>query len=132
MESTDSQDKFPEWANDLTNLPINFEALSDRYLVAPLPFQQSKNAFEVVHGAKGNINLIGVVIAKGPGRYSEYTGSVGPMVLQVGQKVVYGKFAGDDILVTRHGTLVPYIGTILPDHLMVKILRQDALLAIAK
>ena len=39
----------------------------------------------------------GTVVAVGPGKYAEQTGSLIPMAYKVGDEVLYGKYAGTEI-----------------------------------
>ncbi len=97
-------------------LAVNAQPLRDRVLV-----QQA----EVVSASQGGILVPdnaqerpdeGVVCAVGDGRVLE-NGSVVPLVVKIGDRVLYGKFAGADVNI---------------EGLDYKILREDEILVILK
>jgi len=41
----------------------------------------------------------GTIVATGPGKYAEQTGNLIPLAVKEGDKVLYGKFAGQEITI---------------------------------
>ena len=41
----------------------------------------------------------GTIVAVGPGKYAEMTGNIIPMAYQVGDVVLYGKYAGTEVTI---------------------------------
>jgi chaperonin GroES len=76
-----------------------FTPLYDRVLVQPQAAEDKQGSLFVPEAAKEK-PLQGEVVALGQGRLNE-DGSIVPPVLKVGDVVLYGKFAGDEVRV--HG-----------------------------
>lgn len=127
-----SADKIPEWAKDPTKLPIKFQPCADRIVVFPDPPRtRTTGGLIIDDNSKGKIEPTGTVLAVGPGKWSEYSGTRIPMEIQVGKRIIFGMYAGDDYLLDLSGHLIPYatVGRITTNHILVKVLRQDAVLA---
>ena len=72
---------------------LNIKPLADRVLVEPLEAEtKSASGFFIPDSAKEKPQL-GVVIAVGAGKKDE------PMTVKVGDKVLYGKYSGNEISV---------------------------------
>jgi chaperonin GroES len=65
--------------------------LSDRVLVKPAPAEQKTASGIIIPDSAKEKPLNGEVVAVGPGTKDE------PMELSVGDKVLYGKYAGTEI-----------------------------------
>ncbi len=48
----------------------------------------------------------GTVVAVGPGKYAEHTGTLIPMTTKVGEEVYYGKYAGTEITLDGEDYLI--------------------------
>lgn len=79
---------------------VNVKPLADRVLVEAAPAEE-KTAFGIIipDTAKEKPQR-GVVVAVGPGKKDE------PMMVNVGDTVLYGKYAGTEITVEGHEYLI--------------------------
>ena len=104
---------------------------SDRVLVLPQAQARETDSGILTSDTKqGNDKrVIGEVIAVGPGRYSE-DGHRIPMEFYVGDKVIFGKYAGEDLLVSEDLRIDKYEGVKREDEVLVTIVRSDSLLTI--
>ena len=126
-------DTIPEWAKDPLSLPLKFQPTSDRIVVFPDPMKTTTaGGLQISTVTRGKIEPVGTVIKVGPGKWSEYSGTRVPMEIKEGSKIIFGMFTGDDYLLDREGRLTPFasVGRVTTDHLLVKVLRQDAVLAV--
>jgi len=102
--------------------------ISDRVVV--LPDEQVEQTVEGIltsHTKQGEDRRItGTVIAVGKGRYGE-SGELIPMESKVGDKVILGKFTGNDYLIDSELTIEKYNGIRGDDQTLICILRQDSL-----
>lgn len=123
------QDVRPEWSKDPTTLPLKFEPDSDRIVVMPDPEEtRGAGGFEYAETTKGNISHVGTVMAVGKGENTVY-GAFIPMRFEIGDRVMYSKYAGDDLLLFEDGTIRPYLGSEITGSVLVKIIRQTAVLS---
>lgn len=121
----------PEWAKDFSKLPLTLQPTADRIIVVPDPLKTTTaGGLQISNVSRGKIEPIGTVIAVGPGKFSEYSGTRIPMEIKVGARIVFGMFTGDDYLLDSEGRLTPFaqVGRASTGTLLVKVLRQDAVL----
>lgn len=123
-------DSLPDWAKDIKNLPIQVEPCQDLVVVFPdVAQEESRGGVQRATITRGNMELCGTVIAKGPGKNSDFTGELIPIDwVQVGARYTYSKFAGDDTLMDSEGRLTPWLGVMHDDHIIVKTMRAGSLL----
>ena len=77
-------------------MAVKIKPLGDRVLVRPLKeMEVSKGGIIIPDSAKEK-PLEGEVLAVGPGRTRD-DGNINPMTVKVGDKVLYGKYAGTDL-----------------------------------
>ena len=89
--------------------------LSDRVVVKPLEeTEQMRGGLYIPDTAKEKPQQ-GEVMAIGPGRVEEKTGTRIPMEVKVGNKVLYGKYSGTEVTI---------------DNVQMLILRESDILAI--
>jgi chaperonin GroES len=103
-----------------SDLAITIKPLGDRVVVRPLEKEQvTASGIVIPDTASGEKPQEGVVLAVGPGELKE-DGSRKPMDVKSGDKVLFGKYAGDDIkLKDKDGKDIE-----------VKVLHQDSILGI--
>jgi len=77
-----------------------FKHLSDRVLVKPAPAEQKTASGIIIPDSAKEKPLNGEVVAVGPGTKDE------PMELSVGDKVLYGKYAGTEIEIDGEKLLI--------------------------
>jgi chaperonin GroES len=81
----------------ITGLMVTIQPLGDRVVVRPLEKEQvTASGIVIPDTASGEKPQEGVVLAVGPGALKD-DGSRAPMDVTVGQKVLFGKYAGDDV-----------------------------------
>lgn len=78
-------------------LKVNIEPLGDRVVVHPLPQEQvTASGIVIPDTASGEKPQEGVVIAVGKGGIGKDTANPSEF-LKVGDRVLFGKYAGDDV-----------------------------------
>ena len=88
-------DKIPApVAKDPVNLPIKFRAVQDRIVVSRIEEDEKVNGLFVPDEGKEK-PYEGIVVAVGPGKY--YDGELQRPGIAVGERVVFGKFAGAEV-----------------------------------
>lgn len=95
---------------------MNLEPLYDRVIIQPQEESKTRSGIVIPESVKGETPQVGTVIAVGPGRMDD-KGNTLPMHVKVGDKVIYGKYSGDEVEV--EGTKY-------------KILHEDNVFAIVK
>ncbi len=78
--------------------PKNIKPLFDNVLIKPLEAEEKTPAGIVLPDTAKEKPQIGLVMAVGPGGYAE-DGKKIPMVVKVGQKVMYKKWGGNEVKV---------------------------------
>lgn len=109
-------------SKDEVQLSVSIQPIGDRVVVRPLEKEQvTKSGIVIPDTASGEKPQEGVVIALGKGGLGK--DSVNPSeFLKVGDRVLFGKYAGDDVkLKDKNGKDVD-----------VKVLHVDAILGIVK
>lgn len=76
-------------SNNMTQ--VNIKPLADRVVVEPLPAEEKTKAGIIIPDTAKEKPQEGVVVAVGPGKKDE------PMTVKVGDRVLYGKYAGTEI-----------------------------------
>ncbi|MBT3835508.1 co-chaperone GroES [Candidatus Peribacteria bacterium] len=106
--------------SDTTNLKVTITPLGDRVVVRPLEMEQvTASGIVIPDTASGEKPQEGMVIAVGPGEIKD-NGERKPMNVKEGDKVLFGKYAGDEVkLKDENGKDVE-----------VKILHEDSILGI--
>ncbi len=74
---------------------MNIKPLADRVLVEPIEQQEEKIGSIIIPDTAKEKPQEGKVIAVGPGR--QENGKVIPLQVKVGDRVLYGKYAGTEI-----------------------------------
>jgi chaperonin GroES len=85
--------------------------LGDRVLVDVTPVEETtKSGLIVVRSQTESIPTIGTVVAIGRGRYDN--GELSPMTVEVGDRVIWGKFAGVNVEIDGRSYLLMHEGDI--------------------
>ncbi len=72
-------------------MSVNFKPLADRVLVEPAPAEQKTASGIIIPDTAKEKPLRGTVIAAGSGKKDE------PMLVKVGDSILYGQYAGTEI-----------------------------------
>ena len=84
---------------------LNIRPLADRVVVKPLPAEEKTKGGLVIPDTAKERPQQGEVVAVGPGRITE-DGKKLPMEVKVGDKVLYGKYAGTEISIDGEEYLI--------------------------
>jgi chaperonin GroES len=74
---------------------MNIKPLADRVLIEPIEQQEEKVGSIIIPDTAKEKPQEGKIIAVGPGR--QENGKVVPLQVKVGDRVLYGKYAGTEI-----------------------------------
>ena len=92
-------------------MSVNFKPLADRVLVEPTPAETKTASGIIIPDTAKEKPQEGTVVAVGPGKVDE------PTTVKVGDKVLYGKYAGSelkldgkDYLIVKESDLLGIIG----------------------
>ena len=92
-------------------MSVNFKPLSDRVLIEPLAAETTTASGIIIPDTAKEKPQEGTVIAVGPGKVDE------PTTVKVGDKVLYGKYAGSelkldgkDFLIVKESDILGIIG----------------------
>lgn len=78
-------------------MTLKIRPLDDRVVVQPVEPEEVTRGGIVLPDTAREKPLQGKVLAAGPGKLMEQTGKRGQMSVKVGDRVVYGKYAGSEI-----------------------------------
>ena len=84
---------------------LNIRPLADRVVIKPLPAEEKTKGGLVIPDTAKERPQQGEVMAVGPGRITE-DGKKIPMEVKVGDKVLYGKYAGTEISIDGEEYLI--------------------------
>jgi chaperonin GroES len=85
---------------------MNLRPLSDRVVVRPLEREEMTKSGIVLPDTAKEKPQEGVVEAVGNGRLIEATGKREPIDLKVGDKVIYSKYAGNEVKIDEQELLI--------------------------
>lgn len=92
-------------------MSVNFKPLADRVLVEPTPAETKTASGIIIPDTAKEKPQEGTVVAVGPGKKDE------PMTVKIGDKVLYGKYAGTelkldgkDYLIVKEADLLGIVG----------------------
>jgi chaperonin GroES len=85
---------------------MNLQPLDDRIVVRPTEAEEKTASGLVIPDTAKEKPQQGEVLAVGPGRRSENTGELIPLDVVVGDKVVYSKYGGTEIVVEGEDLLI--------------------------
>ena len=84
----------------------NIQPLFDYVLVRPLQMETTTPSGIVLPDSVKEKPQVGEIMAIGPGIMGKYTGKVLPIVVKVGQKVLYKKWGGNEVKVEHEEWLL--------------------------
>jgi chaperonin GroES len=85
---------------------MNLQPLDDRIVVRPSEADEKTPSGLVIPDTAKEKPQQGDVLAVGPGRRSDTTGELIPLDVAVGDKVVYSKYGGTEIVVEGEDLLI--------------------------
>lgn len=85
---------------------VNYELFDDRVLVKPAAAEEKTAGGIIIPDTAKEKPQRGSVVAVGPGKYAEQTGSLIPMKQKVGDVILYGKYAGTEVSVDGEDYLI--------------------------
>ena len=85
--------------------PARLEPLNDRVVVTPVQQEQVLDSGLVIPDTAKEKPQQGEVVAVGPGRRDEAGGRV-PLDIEVGDRILYKKYTGQDIKIDRQDLIV--------------------------
>ncbi|MDX1347140.1 MAG: co-chaperone GroES [Thiomicrorhabdus chilensis] len=94
---------------------MNIKPLHDRVVIRQVEEQQESAGGILLPGSAQEKQNMGEVVAVGPGKASE-AGSVIPMTVKVGDKVMFGQYSGQEVKDDKGETLM--------------VMREDDIIAI--
>ena len=77
-------------------MSLNIEPGEDRVIIEAAPAEEKTASGIIIPDTAKEKPQKGTIVAVGPGKRSEYTGDLIPMTYNVGDIVVYGKYAGTE------------------------------------
>ena len=80
-------------------MSLNIKPLGDRVVVEAAPAETKTASGIYIPETAQEKPQHGTVVATGPGKYAEQTGNLIPLSVKEGDKVLYGKFAGQEITI---------------------------------
>jgi chaperonin GroES len=77
-------------------MSLNVKPIGDRIVIEAAPAETKTASGIYIPETAQEKPQHGTVVAVGPGKYAEQTGVLVPITVKVGDKVLYGKFAGQE------------------------------------
>jgi chaperonin GroES len=87
-------------------LPMNLRPLADRVVVKPLEREEVTKSGIVLPDTAKEKPQEGLIEAVGNGRLNETTGKREPIDLKVGDRVIYSKYAGNEVKIDEVDLLI--------------------------
>jgi len=87
-------------------MSLNIKPLGDRVVVEAAPAETKTASGIYIPETAQEKPQHGTVVATGPGKYAEQTGNLIPLSVKEGNKVLYGKFAGQEITIDGKDYLI--------------------------
>ncbi|PJJ83828.1 co-chaperone GroES [Mucilaginibacter auburnensis] len=87
-------------------MSINIKPLGDRIVVEAAPAETKTASGLYIPETAQEKPQHGTIVAAGPGKYAEQTGNLIPLSVKEGDKVLYGKFAGQEITIDGKSYLI--------------------------
>ena len=77
-------------------MAVKLKPLGDRVLVQPMKEEEVRKSGIIIPDSAKEKPVEGSVVAVGPGRTKE-DGAIVPISVKIGDKVIYGKYAGTEL-----------------------------------
>ena len=87
-------------------MAVNLRPLADRVVVKPLEREEKTKSGIVLPDTAKEKPQEGLVEATGSGRYNEQTGQRVALDVQVGDRVIYAKYAGSEVKIDEEDYLI--------------------------
>lgn len=87
-------------------MSLNIKPLGDRIVVEAAPAETKTASGLYIPETAQEKPQHGTIVAVGPGKYAEQTGNLIPLAVKEGDKVLYGKFAGQEITIDGKSYLI--------------------------
>lgn len=84
---------------------MNIKPLADRVIVKPSPAEEKTKGGIILPDTAKEKPVIGEVVAVGPGKIADDGKKIAPEV-KVGDKVLYGKYSGTEVMVEGEEYLI--------------------------
>jgi len=84
---------------------MKLKPLGDRVVIKPSPAEEKTKGGIILPDTAKEKPVVGEIVAVGPGRRSD-DGTVIPMELKAGDKVLYGKYSGTEVTVEGQEYLI--------------------------
>ena len=84
---------------------MNIKPLADRIVIQPSPAEEMTKGGIILPDTVKEKPVVGEVVAAGPGRRGD-DGKLIPMEVKVGDKVLYGKYSGQEVTLDRQEYLI--------------------------
>ena len=78
-------------------MALNIKPIADRVVVEAAPAEEKTASGLYIPDTAKEKPQRGTVVAVGPGKYAELTCNLIPMNVKVGDEVLYGKYAGQEV-----------------------------------
>jgi chaperonin GroES len=78
-------------------MALNIKPIADRVVVEAAPAEEKTASGIYIPDTAKEKPQQGTVVAVGPGKYAEQTGTLVPLSVKVGDVVLYGKYGGTEI-----------------------------------
>ena len=78
-------------------MSLNIKPLGDRVVVEAAPAETKTASGIYIPETAQEKPQHGTIVATGPGKYADLTGNLIPLSVKAGDKVLYGKFSGQEI-----------------------------------
>src|SRR6516225_5244228 len=99
--------------NTIMAKKLSVTPLHDRVIVKPAPAEEKTAGGIIIPDTAKEKPQRGTIVAVGPGKYAEQTGNLIPVKQQVGDVVLYGKYAGTEVSVDGEDYLIMRASDIL-------------------
>ena len=87
-------------------MSLNVKPIGDRVLVEAAPAETKTASGIYIPETVQEKPQYGTVVAVGPGKHAEQTGTLIPLTVKVGDKVIYSKFGGQEFPIDGKDYLV--------------------------
>ncbi|MFD2874512.1 co-chaperone GroES [Mucilaginibacter ximonensis] len=87
-------------------MSLNIKPIGDRVVVEAAPAETKTASGIYIPETAQEKPQHGTVVAVGPGRYADSTGNLIPLTVKAGDKVLYGKFAGQEVTIEGKDYLI--------------------------
>ncbi len=92
---------------------LTFELYEDRVLVKPAAAETKTSGGIIIPDTAKEKPQKGTIVATGPGKYAEQTGNLIPVKQKAGDVILYGKYAGTEIVIEGEEYLIMRTSDIL-------------------